>query len=71
MAGPLFKLFLNFLHYTIEQSLESFSGGSFMPYYYFKKIWTPLSLIGIHFFQDEQGNYWVKFWKAKRRRLKE
>ncbi|WP_272949041.1 hypothetical protein [Paenibacillus contaminans] len=40
-----------------------------MPYYYFKEIWTPLKLLGISIFKDEEDRIWYKLWKYKRRQL--
>lgn len=41
-----------------------------MPNYYFKEIWTPLKLVGIKFFRDDEERLWVKIWSKPRRRLK-
>lgn len=40
-----------------------------MPYYYFNERWTPLKLIGIRFYRDEDGALWVKCWNMKKRRI--
>jgi len=40
-----------------------------MPYYNFKEIWTPLKMVGIKLYKDDLGDTWIKFWKAKRKRL--
>lgn len=40
-----------------------------MPSYYFIDVWTPLQLIGIKIFKDDDGNIWIKFWHYKRRKI--
>lgn len=40
-----------------------------MPYYYFSEVWTPLKLIGIKFFRDDENRLWVKFWVFSRKQL--
>lgn len=40
-----------------------------MPNYYFKEIWSPLKLIGIRFFRDDESRVWVKLWSKSRRPL--
>lgn len=40
-----------------------------MPYYQFKKVWTPLSLLGIKLFKDDSNKLWVKLWNKPRRLL--
>ncbi|CAH1192627.1 hypothetical protein PAECIP111892_01050 [Paenibacillus auburnensis] len=41
-----------------------------MPSYYFKEIWTPLKLVGIKFFRDDELRLWVKLWSKKRTLLR-
>jgi len=41
-----------------------------MPYYYFSSVWTPLSLIGIKLYKDNEGRLWVKVWGFDRKPLK-
>lgn len=42
-----------------------------MPYYHFVEIWTPLKLIGIRFFRDEESRrLWIKVWSGSRRPLR-
>lgn len=41
-----------------------------MPNYYFKEVWTPLKLISIKFFRDDEQRLWVKFRSNQRRPLK-
>jgi hypothetical protein len=41
-----------------------------MPNYYFKEIWSPLKLIGIRFYRDDEDQVWIKMWSKARRRLK-
>lgn len=38
-------------------------------YLMFTEISTPLKLIGIRIFKDENGKYWYKFKQNKRKRL--
>lgn len=40
-----------------------------MPYYSFREQWTPLKLIGIRLFIDEDNKLWIKIWKSRRRKL--
>lgn len=40
-----------------------------VPYFYFKEIVTPLKLVGIRFFRDDENHYWIKIWGFRRRRL--
>ena len=41
-----------------------------MPYYNFKKIWTPLEIVRVYLYKEtQQGDYWVKVGNRKRRRL--
>jgi hypothetical protein len=40
-----------------------------MPYYHFSESWTPLRLIGIRFFTDDEGRRWIKVWGFHRRRI--
>lgn len=40
-----------------------------MPYYVFEEAWTPLKWIGIRFYRDDEGKWWVKVWSFKRRRI--
>ncbi len=40
-----------------------------VPNYYFKEIWTPLALIGIKFFKDDENRTWIKVWTKQRRLL--
>jgi len=41
-----------------------------MPYYYFIEIWTPLKLIGIRVYQDEDKGIWIKVWNSRKRRIR-
>lgn len=41
-----------------------------MPNYHFKEIWTPLKLIRIRFFRDDQDRLWIKVFNNQRRLLK-
>lgn len=41
-----------------------------MPNYYFKEIWTPLKLLRICFFKDDEDRIWVKFFSKPRRLLR-
>ncbi|MDH6431138.1 hypothetical protein M2109_005737 [Paenibacillus sp. PastH-3] len=41
-----------------------------MPNYYFKEIWTPLKLVNIRFYLDDENRVWVKVWSKHRRLLK-
>lgn len=41
-----------------------------MPYYFFDEIWTPLKFVGIRLFRDNESGVWIKFWGAKRRRIR-
>lgn len=41
-----------------------------MPNYYFNEIWTPLKLVGIRLFRDDNMGVWIKFWHKKRRRIR-
>lgn len=41
-----------------------------MPHYYFKEIWSPLKLIGIRFYLDDEEHMWIKVWSKARRPLK-
>lgn len=39
-----------------------------MPYYHFKKIWTPLEIIGLKFFREtDKKELWYSF-RSKRKR---
>ncbi|WP_171630222.1 hypothetical protein [Paenibacillus plantarum] len=40
-----------------------------MPNYYFTEVWTPLKLLGIKLFKDDEGAIWIKCWGFKRRRF--
>jgi len=40
-----------------------------MPYYSFVVKWTPLKLLGIRFYVDDEGHRWIKVWFFKGRRL--
>ena len=40
-----------------------------MPNYYFKEIWTPLKIIRIHFYRDDENRFWVKMGSKPRRLL--
>ncbi|WP_236293293.1 hypothetical protein [Paenibacillus allorhizoplanae] len=40
-----------------------------MPNYYFSEVWTPLKLLGIKLFKDDEGAIWIKYWGFKRRRF--
>ncbi|MDF2668002.1 MAG: hypothetical protein K0R67_308 [Paenibacillus sp.] len=40
-----------------------------MPNYFFQEIWTPLKLIGIKFFRDDEGSIWIKWFSRPRRKL--
>ncbi|SFT25359.1 hypothetical protein SAMN05428962_5821 [Paenibacillus sp. BC26] len=40
-----------------------------MPNYYFKEIWSPLKLIGVRFYRDDDNYLWVKMWSKQRRRV--
>lgn len=40
-----------------------------MPYYHFEEIWTPLKLIGIRFFRDDEQRLWIKLWSKPRRMI--
>jgi len=37
-----------------------------MPNYYFKEIWTPLKLVNIRFYLDDENRVWVKVWSKHR-----
>ncbi len=41
-----------------------------MPNYYFKEIWTPLKLVHIKFFKDDENLYWIKVGHHSRRPLR-
>lgn len=41
-----------------------------MSIYYFKEIWTPLKLVSIRFYLDDENRVWVKVWSKHRRLLK-
>jgi len=41
-----------------------------MPHFYFREIWTPLKLIGIKIFKDDQGDIWYKVFSKSRRRVR-
>lgn len=41
-----------------------------MPSYYFKELWTPLRLVGIKLFRDDDGFLWIKWWSKPRKRLR-
>lgn len=41
-----------------------------MPHYYFKELWSPLKLIGIRFYYDDEDRVWIKIWSKTRRPLK-
>lgn len=41
-----------------------------MPYYYFKEVWSPLKLISIRFYRDNEGEMWIKIGSKARRPLK-
>jgi hypothetical protein len=56
--------------HCLVSKLEVLSEGSdYVPQYYFSEIWTPLKIVGIRLFRDDDGNIWIKFWKKRRRRL--
>lgn len=40
-----------------------------MPYIHFVEIWTPLKMVGVRFYRDDEGDKWVKLWGLKRRKL--
>ncbi len=41
-----------------------------MPYYNFRKIWTPLELVRVYFYKETNDHsVWVKMGKGKRRRI--
>ncbi|CAH1192846.1 hypothetical protein PAECIP111891_00450 [Paenibacillus allorhizoplanae] len=40
-----------------------------MPIYYLIEIWTPLKLVGIKLFKDDEGILWIKYWGFKRKRF--
>jgi hypothetical protein len=40
-----------------------------MARYYFREVWTPLKLIGIRYYRDDEDNLWIKYWKRKRQLL--
>ncbi|SDX27146.1 hypothetical protein [Paenibacillus sp. CF384] len=40
-----------------------------MPNYIFKEVWSPLKLIGVRFYRDDDNNLWVKMWSKQRRRV--
>ncbi|WP_263575725.1 hypothetical protein [Paenibacillus vietnamensis] len=40
-----------------------------MPSYYFKELWTPMTIVGIKLFKDDEGHLWIKVRDSKRRRL--
>lgn len=41
-----------------------------MPYYNFRKIWTPLELFRVYFYKETiDQSLWVKMGNGKRRRL--
>lgn len=44
-------------------------GGKEVPYLYFKESWTPLKIIGIRFFTDDEGGFWIKIWNFHRRQI--
>lgn len=41
-----------------------------MPNYYFREFWTPLKLIGIRFYRDDEYDLWVKFWNRPKQLIK-
>jgi len=41
-----------------------------MPFYHFRRVWTPLQWIGIRFFRDDEGNLWIKAWNRRRRLIR-
>ncbi|WP_019534253.1 hypothetical protein [Paenibacillus ginsengihumi] len=40
-----------------------------MPYIHFSEIWTPLKLIGIRLYRDDDRGLWVKLWSLPRKRI--
>lgn len=41
-----------------------------MPYYNFRKKWTPLEMFRIYFYKEtHEGTYWVKVGSQKRKKL--
>ncbi|MFD2614074.1 hypothetical protein [Paenibacillus gansuensis] len=41
-----------------------------MPLYNFREVWTPLRLLGIRFFQDDEQRWWLKIGSRTRRPLR-
>lgn len=39
-----------------------------MPYYCMEKVWTPLELIGLRLYRDQQTKTWFIKWRNRRRR---
>lgn len=56
--------------YYILSLLYIFQGVKQMPNYYFKEIWTPLKIINIRFFRDDERYMWIKVGRRARRRIK-
>ncbi len=40
-----------------------------MPYIHFIERWTPLKLIGIKIYRDDEGGLWIKIWGFRRRKI--
>lgn len=41
-----------------------------MPNYHFREIWTPLKILRIRFFRDDENRLWIKIGSNKRRLFK-
>lgn len=41
-----------------------------MPHFYFREIWTPLKLMGIKLFKDDEGKLWYKIFSSPRKRIR-
>ncbi|WP_283246004.1 hypothetical protein [Bacillus suaedae] len=40
-----------------------------MPLVRMKRIWTPLTLIGIKLSKDDEGSYYVRFWSSNLKKI--
>lgn len=41
-----------------------------MPYYVFKEKWTPLRLVGLKLYVDDEGRLWWQLWGSRRKRFR-
>ena len=42
-----------------------------MPYFHFKEVWTPLKLVRIRFYRDEERRLWIKAGSGRRRPVRQ